>query len=82
MWEGASHAETAKLLNLPLGTVKSHARRGLETIQTTGRLPGPLGGGQPMVLMQSKWGRLLQTSLGAEQYAQWWRRFEDRVVGI
>lgn len=33
MWEGASHAEIAKLLNLPLGTVKSQARRGLEKLR-------------------------------------------------
>lgn len=35
-----------------------------------------------MMLMQNKWGKLLQTSLGEEQHAKWWRRFEDRVAGI
>ena len=31
---GFSHAEAAELLNAPLGTVKSHVKRGLEKLRT------------------------------------------------
>lgn len=31
-WEGLSHAEIAETVGLPLGTVKSHVRRGLVTL--------------------------------------------------
>jgi len=35
-----------------------------------------------MMLMQNKWGRLLQTSLGEQPTrVNWWQRFEDRVAG-
>lgn len=39
---GLSHAEAAEALNLPLGTVKSHVKRGLDKLRT--RL-APSGGG-------------------------------------
>ena len=32
-WEGQSHAEISESTGLPLGTVKSHVRRGLIHIQ-------------------------------------------------
>ena len=38
---GFSHAEAAELLNTPLGTVKSHVKRGLDRLR--GRLAAPAG---------------------------------------
>jgi RNA polymerase sigma-70 factor (ECF subfamily) len=38
---GVSHAEAAEALNLPLGTVKSHVKRGLDKLRT--RLAPPAG---------------------------------------
>ncbi|MFN3515003.1 MAG: RNA polymerase sigma factor [Phenylobacterium sp.] len=38
---GVSHAEAAEALNLPLGTVKSHVKRGLDKLRT--RLAAPAG---------------------------------------
>ncbi|MBX3192208.1 MAG: sigma-70 family RNA polymerase sigma factor [Labilithrix sp.] len=45
---GLSHEEVASSMNMPLGTVKAHARRGLIRVREVLGEMGALGMGQPM----------------------------------
>lgn len=51
---GVSHAEAADALNLPLGTVKSHVKRGLDKLRT--RLAQPQGARGEGVSLQGRRG--------------------------